>query len=263
DSRLEVELKLPPKTDVLLILSAAYALSRDEKAQKYALLEFNCYFFSWTITMIVSRHAFPFTTPSPIDIKLRLSQRMDYMTDSITGKIVTALLSIVLDTITAFQTATGSKLYQGLSKPSVAVWGLPLPVVRLLMQKCLKMRLHFGLEVKLKERVRRELETSIAPVLLRVLEEQDHIVKPSVEGKLWLDDLVAVFRSPIEVKVHEILWDGILEAVSAGYGDVSDHGFLQTIGKENRFTGNFYNLKYRFFGPNVVQFSQVWNAGLH
>ncbi|KAF8595685.1 hypothetical protein BDV93DRAFT_564103 [Ceratobasidium sp. AG-I] len=258
-SYLEVALSLPPKTDILLVLSACYAVSQDKKASEYALLAYNCYFFAWTITMVVTRHVFPFNTPSPDDVQSRLSTRLDDVTQSITKKIVGALLSIVLDTITTFRTHTGRRLYRGLSKRELAVWGLPLPALRLLMRQCLKMRLHFGLEAKLKEQVHRELSQSISPVLAQVLQKQQDTTKHLVENKLWLDDLVDVFRLPIEGRILDILWDGILEAVSAGYGDVSGHDFLQTIGKENRLS----YLKYRFFGRNVVQFSQIWNAALH
>lgn len=259
---LEVALILPPNTDILLILSACYAMSQDQKAREYDLLAYNCWFFAWTIAMIVARHAFPFTMPTPSDVQQRIDQRLESVTKSITDKIVYGLLSIVLDTITTFRTHTGRRLYPGLSKRELAVWGLPLPALRLLMRQCLKMRLHLGLERKLKEQVRLELEKYITPVLVRVLEEQQDAARPLVEDKLWLDHLVDIFRSPTEGKILEILWDGILVAVSAGYADISSEQFLRDIrkiGKENRLA----RLKYMFFGQNVVQFSQVWNASLH
>ncbi|KAF8750941.1 hypothetical protein RHS01_09064 [Rhizoctonia solani] len=97
---IEIDFKDAEKRDLLLVLSAAFAIANDEVTNKYNLATYNCYFFSWTIVMVVVRHAKPFVLP-PLQ-----------------KKIVEALLELVLDTITTFRRETGHSLNSGLSKPA-------------------------------------------------------------------------------------------------------------------------------------------------
>ncbi|KAG9103111.1 hypothetical protein FRC07_010082, partial [Ceratobasidium sp. 392] len=257
-SRLEMDLALPQETDISLILSACYAVAQDKKACIYALREYNCYFFAWTIVMIVMRHTLPFTIPSPIDVRSRLESRLEAVTTALTDKIVAALLKIVLDTITTFRCETGRRLYQGLSKRELAVWGLPIPVVRALLHQCLNLRLHFGLREKLESRVRSQLEARTPEVLQRVLGNQDAI-RSGIQDRLWLFDLSEVFSPPVENRILEILWDSLLDALSEGYGDFKQ----EELDQEIDHLPLMHRLKYRFFGKNVMQFSQLWNEALH
>ncbi|KAG8791581.1 hypothetical protein FRC12_008753 [Ceratobasidium sp. 428] len=257
-SRLEMDLALPQETEVSLILSACYAIAQDEKAAIYALREYNCYFFAWTIVMIVMRHTLPFTIPSPLDVRSRLELRLESVTTMLTDKIVAALVKIVLDTITAFRTETGRRLHRGLSKRELAVWGLPVPVVRALLHQCLNLRLHFGLRQKLESRVRAQLELRTPEVLQRVLSNQDAF-RADVQDRLWLFDLSEVFTPPVEKKILEILWDSLLDALSEGYGDFNQ----EELDHEIDHLPLIHRLKYRFFGKNVMQFSQLWNEALH
>ncbi|QRV95299.1 hypothetical protein RhiJN_23317 [Ceratobasidium sp. AG-Ba] len=255
-SRQEVEITLPQEADVDLVLSACYAMSQDPKASIYALREYNCYFFAWTITMIVMRHTLPFTLPSPEDVRTRLEKKLDMFTETLTDKIVDALLQMVLDTITQFKRATGRKLYSGLSKRELAVWGLPVPVVHAFLRTCLRLRLHFGLKAQLEKRVSLQLQDRATQILEAVLKKNE--VATHLEDRLWLFDLNEVFSAPVQSQILEILWDSLLDALSEGYGDLTQD-FNQDI--DNLPT--LHRLKYRFFGKNVMQFSQLWNAALH
>ncbi|QRW09713.1 hypothetical protein RhiLY_08712 [Ceratobasidium sp. AG-Ba] len=256
-SRQEVEITLPHEVDVAVVLSACYAMSRHPEASIYALREYNCYFFAWTIAMVVMRHTLPFTHPSPEDVRLRLLVNLDNFTKSLTDKIVDALLKIVLDTITAFKKATGSRLYSGLSKRELVVWGLPVPIVRALLYHCLKLRLHFGLEAQLRERVSSQLQARAPEILEQVLNQQSSVGE-DIKNRLWLFDLSDVFSTPVQNRILAILWDSLLDALAEGYGDLKQD-FDQDISQLPRL----HRLKYRFFGDNVIQFSQLWNAALH
>ncbi|KAG9090663.1 hypothetical protein FS749_000382 [Ceratobasidium sp. UAMH 11750] len=257
-SRVEVDVALPQETDIDMVLSACYAIAQDEKASIYALREYNCYFFAWSIVMIVMRHTLPFEIPPPADVRTRLESRLQDVTTALTNKIVGALLKIVLDTITTFRTETGRSLYPGLSKRELAVWGLPIPVVRALLHQCLKLRLHFGLRQKLEDQVRSQLLGRTDEVLQQVLSNQD-VIGTDIQNRLWLFDLNEVFNSPVKNKILDILWDSLLDALSEGYGDFTQEEFEQEIGQ----LPLLHRLKYRFFGKNVMQFSQLWNEALH
>lgn len=269
----EINLDLPGTADVLLILSACFAIAQDKLARNYALREYNCYFFSWTIVMLVTRHLLPFTIPSPAAVESRFNSRVAEGSSVISDIISKALLDIVLDTVAAFDNATGKGLNQGLSKRELAVWGLPMPIFRTLLRQCLKIRLHCGLKKKLDERVRYQLETRAAPVLRGVLgasgkaveEIQDNAqegahngVADAVRNRLWLNELLADLKKPVHEEILQILWDSILDAIAEGYGDVKP----EMIHEGLRRLPMMQRLKYYIFGKNVIQFSQIWSEVL-
>ncbi|KAG8686426.1 hypothetical protein FRC08_012512 [Ceratobasidium sp. 394] len=84
----EIRLDLPAGADILLILSACYAIAQDEKARNYTLREYNCYFFSWTIVMLVTRHLLPFTVPPSTAVESRFHARLDECTAAVSDIIV-------------------------------------------------------------------------------------------------------------------------------------------------------------------------------
>ncbi|KAG9087569.1 hypothetical protein FRC06_002475 [Ceratobasidium sp. 370] len=258
-TRLEVDVNLDKEADLLLVLSACHAIAQDEKARNYALREYNCYFFSWTIVMLVMRHSHPFEIPSPEAVKARMISRLEAVTVSLTNKIVDALLFMVLDTITSFRKETGRRLFKGLSKRELAVWGLPVPVVRILVNQCLRLRLYFGLKEKLQDRVRALLQERTPPVLERVLASQGDVAE-DVRKCLWLYELATVFQPTFTNQILHLLWDGLLDALAEGYGGMQPYNPAQS----NRNRPLIHRLNYRWFlGNNVMQFSQIWNQALH
>ncbi|QRV80914.1 hypothetical protein RhiJN_08929 [Ceratobasidium sp. AG-Ba] len=255
----EIELNLNGRVDLLLILSACHAVAQDKDARKYALREYNCYFFSWTIVMIVTRHTFPFAIPPPADIESRLKLKLATFTSRLTDKAVDALLNIVLDTVTTYREKTGKKLHRGLSKRELVVWGLPLGAVRTILHQCLKLRLHLGLEGQLRNRVRAQLEKRLPQVLQQVLKNHGEHIEVGVGSQLWLFGLVQILDSPIKTEIREVLWDTILDAIAEGYGQSGP----QELGQDICKLPLLYRLKYRFFGKNVMQFSLLWNEALN
>jgi hypothetical protein len=52
-----VRVQLDESVDLSLVLLICYAIATDEKAQRYTLQKFNCYFLAWTILVVVIRRA--------------------------------------------------------------------------------------------------------------------------------------------------------------------------------------------------------------
>lgn len=262
----EIQLDPPEGTDLLLILSAAFAIANDKEACKYNLATYNCYFFSWTIIMIVARHAIPFTMPPSERVIEFLEPAVAKLSFSLTRKIVDALLSLVLDTITTFRRDIGRSLNKGLGKRELMVWGLPTSMVRFLMKGCIKMRLNFGMEKHLRDTVTRQLQKHMKPVLDAVLTSQGP-ANDNVKTKLWVDQLKDAFGPPVRKQLLEIVWTALLEALKDGCGDLDskeifDHIAAGTNDPNGRIS-TLFRLKYRLLGPNVVQFARVWNEALH
>ncbi|KAG9092889.1 hypothetical protein FRC06_011747 [Ceratobasidium sp. 370] len=268
-SRWEIRLDLPAEADIFLIISACFAIAQDKKARNYTLLEYNCYFFSWTVVMLMTRHLLPFTIPSPVAIESRLTARLPETSTTAGDRMVEVLLHMGLSAVAAFDTVTGKKLNKGLSKQELAVWGLPAPVLRGLLRQCLKIQLQFGLKNKLEQQVYSQLEARMVAILrtilgARVAEENQDVAREHtrvadvVENRLWLNQLLEDLRQPIEEGMLEVLWDNILEAISQGYGDVQPDVVHQGF----RRLSPLQRLKYRILGKNVIQFSQIWNEAL-
>ncbi|KAF8712362.1 hypothetical protein RHS03_01236, partial [Rhizoctonia solani] len=260
---IEVDLKDAEKRDLLLVLSAAFAIANDEVTNKYNLATYNCYFFSWTIVMVVVRHAKPFVLPPLQKVVNILDEPIEGLASSLTKKIVEALLELVLDTITTFRRETGRSLNSGLSKRELMVWGLPTNTVRVMLKGCLKMRLNLGLENRLKEVVHDQLRQNVGPSLEKILVNQQ-LIADSVHEKLWVDQLMGAFNKPVRKQLLEIVWKVLLEALATGYADMhaSTKNIFDHITTDSRIDP-FYRLKYRILGENVVQFAHVWNEALN
>ncbi|KAG9094928.1 hypothetical protein FS749_011506 [Ceratobasidium sp. UAMH 11750] len=269
----EIRLNLPVETDVLLILSACFAIAQDKLARNYALREYNCYFFSWTIVMLVTRHLLPFTVPSPAAVESRFSSRIAETSAAVGDRLVQALLHMGLSAVAPFDSATGKRLNQGLSKQELAVWGLPSPVLRGLLRQCLKIQLRCGLKKKVDEQVRSQLETRAAAVFRSLLEasgratEEDrggareathNTVADVVQNRLWLNELLADLQQPIHEGILQVLWDNILDAIAESYNDAN----RDVVHQGFRKLPLLHRLKYHLLGKNVIQFSQIWSEAL-
>ncbi|KAG9077993.1 hypothetical protein FRC06_008606, partial [Ceratobasidium sp. 370] len=213
-TRWEIRLNLPAEADILLVLSACYAIAQDKEARTYALREYNCYFFAWTIVMLVTRHLLPFTVPSPAAVESRFNSRLAEMSSAIADRLVQAMLQVGVNVLAAFDRATGERFNQGLSKQGLAVWGLPAPVLHGVLRQWFKIQLRFCLKGRLEQQVRSQLEIRTVSAIRTMLEtraaegnqdgarEHDGIAD-AVENQLWLGQLLADLRQPIH--------DGLLD----------------------------------------------------
>ncbi|KAG9094932.1 hypothetical protein FS749_011510 [Ceratobasidium sp. UAMH 11750] len=269
----EIRLNLPVEIDVLLILSACFAIAQDKLARNYALREYNCYFFSWTIVILITRHLLPFTIPSPTAVKSRFNSRLTEMSVVIGDRLVQALLHMGLSAVTAFDNATGKRLNQGLSKQELAVWGLPAPIFHGLLRQCLNIKLRHGLKKKLDGQIRSQLETRAVTIFGIFLESSDQAAEEDqggtraathdsvagvVQNRLWLNEIFMDLQRPIHEGLLQIIWDNILDTLIEGYDEVNP----DVVRQDFRKLPLLHRLKYYLLGKNVIQFSQIWSEAL-
>ncbi|CAE6467244.1 unnamed protein product [Rhizoctonia solani] len=257
----ELDMELPSHTNLLLILAACYALAKDTKACNYELFRYNCYFFSWTITVVVARHVLPLAPPSPHRVVQSTSLPADLssIADNVAERTTAGLIAMVLDTITAVRNKTGKDLNPGLGKRELVVWGLPTGIFCFLLRSGFKLRLRTGLETQLKEKVRSQLEQSTKQVLEEILTRQSSATKLT-QNRLWVTDLMVDFRLLLEQQIIKVMWGAILDIAAEGYGSPEPGDLIQTLKTHPKLR---YRLKYRLFGANVVQFTQIWTEALH
>ncbi|CEL61148.1 hypothetical protein RSOLAG1IB_09790 [Rhizoctonia solani AG-1 IB] len=256
----ELDMELPPGTDLLLILASCYALTMG-KARNYELFRYNCYFFSWTIAMVVARHVLPLVPPSPLQVvqSTSLPTELGNIAGNVAERTTDGLIFLVLNTITAVRKKTGKDLNPGLGKRELLVWGLPTSVFCFLLRSGFKLRLRAGLETQLKERVKLQLEQSTKQVLEVILTRQSS-AKHLAHSRLWVRDLVADFKSLLEEQIIKVMWGAILDIAAEGYGSPDPGDLIQRLKTHPKLR---YRLKYRLFGANVVQFTQIWTEAVH
>ncbi|KAG8683982.1 hypothetical protein FRC11_012805 [Ceratobasidium sp. 423] len=57
-SEVLLRVDIPEGEDLMFVLAVCLAIQSHPKAKSYSLLYYNCYFFSWTLVMIISRRAY-------------------------------------------------------------------------------------------------------------------------------------------------------------------------------------------------------------
>ncbi|KAG8712792.1 hypothetical protein FRC11_014192 [Ceratobasidium sp. 423] len=256
----ELDLTVPHSTDLLHVLSACFALSQDEEARDYALLKYNCYFFSWTLVMIVARHTLPFVVPSPEDVAERAAPALNNLTNSLTDKTVNVLLNLVLHTIAEFRARLGRSISGGLRKRGVIVWGLPMGVVRFVLRQALRYQLYFGLRDQLKQKTQEQLANSMKPMLQELLGQRDtaHTII-QVDKRLWIDELMEDFRPLVREQLLKILWDVIMNIISPETTATDPEASGATPAPEDRPKLSI-RIKRRLIGD--FQFVKMWNDAL-
>ncbi|CAE6442914.1 unnamed protein product [Rhizoctonia solani] len=251
----EIDMDMPPKTDLRLILSACFALSQDTKARDYDLLKYNCYFFSWTITMVVIRHVLPFRIPAPDDVARSLDSALVGLSKSITGKIVTALLAIVVDVIAAARQKAGGRIKKGLYLGERLVWQLPMSAMCFAYRQVLKLQLYFGLEDVIRRKTHERMLSICTTLLHDVLNRED--IDKRVEKRLWINELMEDIRTWLRDQMAVTFWDVVLDIIAAVHGNVDGQKALADI--ENN-PSRISRLKASILGDS--QWIQLWNEAL-
>jgi hypothetical protein len=255
-TRCEIEINMPPNTTLLHILSACFALAQDTEARDYALLKYNCYFFSWAIIMVVARHVLPFVAPTPANVIERLLPSIDSITSRFTEKIANTLLDILADVVTTFRGVLGPNwpLSKGMRMHERLVWNLPTRTTRFVVRQTLKMQFYPHLEKKLKQQTRDQLMNVFTPLLEDVLRERN-TTNEKFSKHLWIDELVDYFRPLIREQLEDTVWDAVLNIYAPGHSTVETQGALHT-------QGNLISrIKHRLCGHGY--YLPVWSAGLN
>ncbi|KAG8712746.1 hydrolase 76 protein, partial [Ceratobasidium sp. 395] len=196
-TKCEVDLDLEGNMDILTILSACYGISRDASAHNYALFQFNCYFFSWTILAVVARHKVPTSIP----------RKVGYTT-----------------------------ILRGSSwSINKVIWTMPMPVLRFAMQNIMKIALHHFLEPRLQAQLLSQLAPRLRSTLESRLHAQ--LIPANIHDSLWLSDVRKLVDDAIRTEISNTLWDIGWDAVGNTGSDVSPLEVAQEQIPNGRCTG--------------------------
>ncbi|KAG9120745.1 hypothetical protein FRC07_003637 [Ceratobasidium sp. 392] len=250
----EIELALGGKVDIVTVLSTCQAISSDPVAHEYSLLRYNCFFFSWTILMVVSRRYLPHSPPAPESVKPRLCFELNRITEFIVDECVTLCLDIVTK-ITAIlrDKANSSGILPDYHPVIRVVWALPTSVLQFIVRKSFKLCLHCGLRTEFTKKIKAEIEKAGDYVQEASLSAQSAL--EALDNYLWIEDTKETIRNALETEVMKGVWIAILETVSAGFGNIRPEDLVAEL--------NSSNTQFSILGPTISQLFAVFNAALH
>lgn len=253
-SECEIELFLDGQVDLLAVLAACYAISIDDSARQYTFLRHNCFFFSWTILMVVSRHHLPYEAPSYDSIILRFESQLDRLTEFIVDEAISLFREMVIDTVTVFRKRLGPLATgKGVSRRVRMAWSLPEGGFRFIWRQAFALRLHFGLRDQLTKMVKAELSRTVSLVYKPTL--STHMSRDLLDTHLWIDEAQEKVKSSLEKEIMKILWASIVEAISSGIGDTNPQQFAEQLADPRS--------RMSIIGWDATQLCAVWSAALH
>jgi hypothetical protein len=247
----EIELFLDGRVDLLAVISACYAISKDDTTREYTFFLHNCWFFSWAVFMVVSRHCLPYEIPQLGTITDRfINSHIERLTSSVVDEVINLFLDLVTDTITIFREKAGTSLQAGMSMVERAAWHMPIS--QYWWRKLLATRISMGLRSQIEVGVRRQLQDRMTPVYQAII--ATHATSNSIDSNLWIDEVKDTVEPPLRAEVAKVLWDGILDAFSLGFGNVEPEKIAEQL--------NGSRLRFWLLGRNTAQFCAVWDAAL-
>ncbi|KAG9089619.1 hypothetical protein FS749_001196 [Ceratobasidium sp. UAMH 11750] len=251
-TKCEVDLYLAGDMNILAILSACYGISCDDYAHNYALLQYNCYFFSWTILAIVARHKIPNSIPQVDRVFDRLEPRLSSLTVTLAGQLSQVVMKAAIDTVTAFSREVGyMTIMRGSNWIDRIIWSMPISLLRFVMRNLMALRLH----PNLKPYIQTQLFSKLAPRLRSMLESKlhAHLIPANIHNSLWLSEVQRVVESAIRAELTNTLWDVLWDTVGGAGSDIDIFEIARDVSQRRVAEGH---------GSNEAQFSALWNAAL-
>ncbi|KAG8699300.1 hypothetical protein FRC08_005383 [Ceratobasidium sp. 394] len=251
----EVDLYLEGNMNILAILSACYGISRDNNAQNYALLRYNCYFFSWTILAVVARHKIPDSIPQADQVFDRLEPRLSSLTVTLAGELSHIVIQATLDTVTAFRHEVGyMTILRGIKEwgSSKFIWSMPTSILRFGLRNLLA----FGLHPHLKPHIQKQLFSELAPKLRSMLECKLHaqLIPANIHDSLWLSEVQHIVEQAIRTEVVNTLDAVLWDTVGGAGADINVFDVAREVSQDSIAEGR---------GGGQAQFRALWNAAMY
>ncbi|KAJ8080722.1 hypothetical protein PM082_017556 [Marasmius tenuissimus] len=263
-SQLEIEIRLEGKVELMVVLSTCYAISQNPKGYEYDLREYNCFFFSWTILIVATRHRLDITTPTENVLMERFinkDRHLPAIAKSTVALGVDVFRDLVLKAVETFRGQQqedgprGEQIRNGMSYFARSIWALPEWVLEGFGKRVLDAKLPLGLRDTLDIQIRVVLKAKAPEVYQRVISRIDIPVKS--HDRLWIDDGVReIIRAEVRTVLMDLLWPAIIDAITKGFGT--------NVNSASEIAQDVLKGKsQRFVGRRTVQLWAVQNAALH
>ncbi|KAG8743399.1 hypothetical protein FRC11_013889 [Ceratobasidium sp. 423] len=253
-SECEIELNLDGEVDILVVVSTCYAMHTDEDTRQYSFLCYNCFFFSWTIMMVISRHNRPYEVPSYESVIGRfLSEASEQIIKFTADEGASLILELVVDTVTSIERRERSSISPASGSRGQGGWGMPIRILQFRCRQALTTRLRFSLQTQLMKVVREQVIHMASEMQRATLSH--HIQKDVLNKHLWIDDIRPMVKEVLEKELKKCFWEAIIEIAAGGLGSTGP----QEIERQLREPGFMFSL----LGKDIRRLCAVCSAALH
>jgi len=225
--------------DLLTIVSACFGISRNSVADKYTFLKHNCFFFSWTILMVVARHCLPYAIPPEESLKMLSKPMAENLVNFVADRAMGMILEFVLQVILIIREKLNDHIVLTKSRVSDRV-------LRFLWRRFIALRSTLGLRRRIFEHVQRQINERLIPIYRSIIDmgfEQEHL-----DRHLWIEELSATIGPYAREAINKIKWEALIEAGSSIFLNSEDSSDLA--------------LKKSILGKGFAQFMLAWKTAL-
>jgi hypothetical protein len=156
--------------NLLNIIKICFGIHRDNKAGRYTLRRFNCYFFAWTMLVATARHAVPWDM-LPFDSPWETLSRT--LADALSTKFGDALINMMVDgtviSIMTIRPKLKPQLLRTMSRRVRLAWAMPQWLIHLALRRMLRSSGKSETHTFLRFKLRAALLSALQPTLRSTL----------------------------------------------------------------------------------------------
>ncbi|KAG8706773.1 hypothetical protein FRC12_020299 [Ceratobasidium sp. 428] len=214
-----VELRLNGTIDLSFILSICSSIRSDPKTQRYTLQRFNCYFFSWTITSIVARHAVTWDTPSQLSESDKL---ISLLKERAAKPIAQKITKRSMDCVSAvFISTLQPRVRKVLRKHFRPTGFIPIPVLHAVLSLWMKRYMQPRMETIVQDVIRSAMTTTLESTVNSLLDSQSSSMRAVLSHTLWFDSVRETLQQTARVALRDAIWALIIKTIkSANEADI-------------------------------------------
>ncbi|KAF9506875.1 hypothetical protein BS47DRAFT_368728 [Hydnum rufescens UP504] len=178
--------------DLSSIIKICFGIHIDDKAGRYTLLRFNCYFFAWTIFVVTARHAVPWDMHPFNSPWERLSRTL---ADALSTIYADAVINMIVDgaviVVMLIQHKLKPQLSRAVSRRARLAWAMPQWLIRLALRLMIRRWWRTRMHTSLRHKLRESLLSALQPTLRSALAD---LRASTLRNILWKDDVGDAMR---------------------------------------------------------------------
>ncbi|KAG8767801.1 hypothetical protein FRC12_006030 [Ceratobasidium sp. 428] len=208
----EVELLLDDgANNILSVFAACYSISRAGEAKQYTLLRHNCFFFAWTILMVVARQHLPHRIPSRDLLVKRYLDGVKPVIAEQVNRDINHGTEAFLDAILIFQERNRISVRSEVD----GLWwkllmSIPPSVVKVFGRGALKLSSYLGTRQRIQRAMLHNIEIKADGMWQKGLDyHRDNEAK--LDERLWLEKMDELLLPAVKTELERVLWEHISE----------------------------------------------------
>ncbi|KAF8595682.1 hypothetical protein BDV93DRAFT_501036, partial [Ceratobasidium sp. AG-I] len=211
----EIELFLPEGgVDAMFVVSVCYHIAQHPEAKQYTLFEHNCFFFSWTILMVISRQCLPHRAPSPDVVVQRYLATVPKLITALVDRTITVGGDALLEALLIFRETTGESVRAEVSTSWKLLLSIPPGVIKVLGRGVLRIGSYLGPRQGVKKALEKNIHEKAEEIWKNGLARNNE--GEPLDRHLWLKNLHLKMVPVVNKELLRILWENVGEILANG-----------------------------------------------